>query len=435
MPYELPSKTPTPECQPATPSLEPAALLQTLLDHSPDLIYFLDRQGRLLRCSNAVAKFVGVSTREEVLGHTVAGFFSPEATAEIVRSVQQVIETGIPITQQRGSQVHPDGHVTWTLTTMAPWRDAAGNIVGVFGSAQDVTALKEAEDRLDRLNAQLRESSRQAGMAEVATSVLHNVGNVLNSVNVSATLVAEHLRQSKTDNLLKLSAMLEQHRADLAQYLSTDPRGQRIPRYLGTLAQQLDGARVTMLQEIEHLRKNLEHIHNIIAMQQAYARTPEFAEPVPVVQLIEDALQMCATSLGRHGSVVVREFQVSAELITDKHKVLQILINLLRNAAQSCGTSGRSDKQVIVRITAAHDSVSIAIIDNGVGIPTQNLTRIFNHGFTTRTDGHGFGLHSSALAAKELGGTLTAHSQGPGLGATFTLELPMNAISPTGSDT
>ena len=69
--------------------------------------------------------------------------------------------------------------------------------------------------------------------------------------------------------------------------------------------------------------------------------------------------------------------------------------------------------------------MKISYIDNGIGIPADNLTRIFGHGFTTRKEGHGFGLHSGALAAKELGGALTVESDGPGKGATFTLEFPI----------
>jgi signal transduction histidine kinase len=109
---------------------------------------------------------------------------------------------------------------------------------------------------------------------------------------------------------------------------------------------------------------------------------------------------------------------------TDKHKVMQILINLVRNAKFACVDSGRPDRQLTVRTTGDDRGLRIAIIDNGVGIPAENLARIFNHGFTTRKNGHGFGLHSGALAARELGGALTVHSAGPGQGATFTLELP-----------
>jgi C4-dicarboxylate-specific signal transduction histidine kinase len=108
--------------------------------------------------------------------------------------------------------------------------------------------------------------------------------------------------------------------------------------------------------------------------------------------------------------------------------VLQILVNLIRNAKYACDEAGRPDKRLSMRVTKGDELVRIAVRDNGIGIPPENLTRIFGHGFTTKKDGHGFGLHSGALAAKELGGSLTAHSDGVGRGATFTLELPLPTV-------
>ncbi len=131
--------------------------------------------------------------------------------------------------------------------------------------------------------------------------------------------------------------------------------------------------------------------------------------------------------LGQHGVEIIREFADVPPFNTDKHRVLQILVNLLRNAKHACQDSERTDKRLTVRITNEGDRIRVSVNDNGIGIPPENLTRIFNHGFTTKKDGHGFGLHSGALAATELGGSLTAHSDGAGCGATFTLELPVPA--------
>jgi signal transduction histidine kinase len=106
--------------------------------------------------------------------------------------------------------------------------------------------------------------------------------------------------------------------------------------------------------------------------------------------------------------------------------VLQILLNLTANAKHACVDAGREDGRVKVRVTNGDDRVRIAVCDNGVGISPENLKKVFKHGFTTRKKtGHGFGLHSGALIARELGGTLSAQSDGPGQGAVFTLELPL----------
>lgn len=160
-------------------------------------------------------------------------------------------------------------------------------------------------------------------------------------------------------------------------------------------------------------------------MQQSFAMVSGVAESIPLVEIVDDALRINASALTRHEVELVRDYQFKPILTIERHKLMQILVNLIRNAKYACDDGGRPDKKIIVRLTQHNDRLRIAVIDNGIGIPPENLTRIFAHGFTTRKEGHGFGLHSGALVAKELGGSLVAHSDGTGLGATFTIELPL----------
>jgi signal transduction histidine kinase len=263
-------------------------------------------------------------------------------------------------------------------------------------------------------------------MAEVATSVLHNVGNVLNSVNVSTTLVVDKVRGSKVTFVPKVGEMLQEHAVDLPAFLTSDPKGQKIPNYLTTLGKQLLSEQHQIVEELDHLRKNVEHIKEIVAMQQSYARVSGVAESVPLCELVEDAIRMNAGALNRHDIELVRDYAAQPVVTLERHKVMQVLVNLIRNAKFACDESGRTDKRMTIGVTAQHGRLEISVADNGVGIPPENLTRIFAHGFTTRKEGHGFGLHSGALVAKEMGGSLIAHSDGIGKGATFTLELPIN---------
>jgi signal transduction histidine kinase len=253
--------------------------------------------------------------------------------------------------------------------------------------------------------------------------VLHNVGNVLNSVNVSATIVMDSLKNSKAANLVRATALLGEHAADLGGFLTSDPKGKLLPDYLHRSAGHLVAEQGLILNEIGSLRKNIEHIKDIVSMQQSYAMVSGVAETVQLTDLVEDSLSMNAAALARHGIRVVRDFEDIPPLSVEKHKVLQILVNLIRNAKYACVEAAVTDKQLIVRVTRREQRVQISISDNGVGISAENLTRIFAHGFTTKKTGHGFGLHSGALAAKEMGGSLRVESPGPGRGATFTLEL------------
>jgi signal transduction histidine kinase len=294
----------------------------------------------------------------------------------------------------------------------------------------EIAERKRAEEELQQAQKQLMDASRQAGMAEVATGVLHNVGNVLNSVNVSATLIAERLGQSRTANLARAAAMLRDKNGQLADFLANDPKGKLLPAYIADLSQHLENERLEARAEIELLTRNIEHIKDIVAMQQTYARVSGLSEVLPVESLLEDALQLNIDSFNRHHIAVVREFDKVPPVTVDKHKALQILVNLLRNAKNAMEESGETARRLTLKTRRLNDgTVSISVVDTGVGIAPENLTRIFSHGFTTRKDGHGFGLHSAALAAQQMGGRLRAESEGPGHGAAFILELPLAAPS------
>ena len=288
----------------------------------------------------------------------------------------------------------------------------------------EIEDRKRIEAEMEKTHREMMAISRQAGMAEVATSVLHNVGNVLNSVNVSTSLIADKMRQSKTGNVVKVAALIREHEKDLGNYLANDPKGRQLPEYLVQLAEHLTQEQGLVLGEIGSLVNNVVHIKEIVAMQQSYAKTSGVLESFKAAELVEDALRMNSGAVSRHNITINREFGQTPAILTDKHKVLQILVNLIRNAKYACDDSGRTDKQITLKIWNGDGRVKISVVDNGVGIVPENLTRIFNHGFTTRKDGHGFGLHSGANAAKELGGKLMAFSEGSGRGATFTLELP-----------
>jgi len=289
-----------------------------------------------------------------------------------------------------------------------------------------VEAKEKALSDLSIAQTSLVAASRAAGMAEVATGVLHNVGNVLNSVNVSATLILDTLRESRTGNVLKIAQMMDSPPEDLAEFLIRDQKGQQIPKYLMSLGNALADEHDRLFSETKELAGRIEHIKEIVAMQQNYGRVSGISETVFPETLMEDALMLNQGALVRHNIVVKKEYEEMPAVTVDKHKVLQILLNFINNAKYACSDSGKTEKLIILGIFKGKgNTVCLSVTDNGIGIEPENLTRIFRHGFTTRKSGHGFGLHSGALAAKQLGGSLTVDSAGPGCGAAFTLVLPL----------
>ncbi len=292
--------------------------------------------------------------------------------------------------------------------------------------------VNERTSELETVHAQLLDTSRKAGMAEVATSVLHNVGNVLNSVNVSCSVISENVRRSRITSLHKATDLMKTHADNLGPFLTSDPVGRKLPEFFGRLCRRLTDEQDANLAELRSLDQNIEHIKNIVSMQQSHANnnSAKVHEALPMATLVEEAIRLTSSNrpIRATGALrIERHYGDTPVISVEKHKTLQILVNLLRNARDSLTASRRSDPRIDLRISTAPNirRILVSVTDNGIGIATENLTRIFAHGFTTKEGGHGFGLHSSVLAAQEMGGSLHVLSEGVNTGATFTLELPL----------
>jgi len=285
---------------------------------------------------------------------------------------------------------------------------------------------KQTQRELETVHQQLVVASRQAGMADVATGVLHNIGNVLTSVNITLQDLAEKLRQSRVNILRRLVEKLDAERPRLATYLTEDPAGRQVPDFLGKLEARLQEENQLYRADVESLVRHFSHVREIISTQQSAARLFGMTESLGADQLFEDALKLSAESFKRHALELRREFVPGAAVAGDRHKILQILVNLVKNAKDAVMASHRPDRRIIVRVAPAGDGhLALSVEDNGLGIAPEHLGRIFQHGFTTKKNGHGFGLHSCVLAAREMQGDLAVASPGVGLGAIFTLTLPI----------
>ncbi len=286
--------------------------------------------------------------------------------------------------------------------------------------------VEERTRELKDTHRQLVETARQVGRAEIATNVLHNVGNVLNSVHTSALLARERLGRLKLESLQRTTDLMDEHQGDLPTFLSQDERGRTVLPFLRELGKYMQGERREIDTLLGDVNRYTEHIGTIVNLQQRYARTPQqLFEPIELAELMEDALRINQAALGRHFVEVVRELEPLPPVVTERHKVLMILVNLISNAKYAMDTVPEAQRRLTVKLEwASTNRIRLSVRDNGVGIEPEMLTCIFQHGFTTRDDGHGFGLHSCALAAQELGGSLSVQSAGAGQGATFTLELP-----------
>lgn len=403
---------------------ESEAQLVSLIESTEDLVVSVDTQGRLIRFNSATRQFYQrLSQRTLERGEPLFPPDSPELHALWQQRFAQAL-AGQRLRVE--DSLSAPGHPITLETIINPIHGEEGQVVGLTLFGRDITERKEHERRLAEMHRSLLDVSRQAGMAEVATGVLHNVGNTLNGINVSAGLVVERLRGSRLGGLARVVELLEGNASRMSAFLTEDERGRQLPAYLVALSRQLLQERESLLGELGSLTASVEHIKAVVSMQQAHARYTGVLEQVPVPQLIDDALRLHALSFERLGIHVRREYAELPPVVVDRHRLLQILLNLLSNARHALLDSGQQEKQLAIRVGQREGRRWwIEVADNGVGIAPEHLARLFTQGFTTKAAGHGFGLHISVLAAQEMGGTLSATSPGRGQGATFTLELPL----------
>ncbi|MCE5341192.1 MAG: response regulator [Planctomycetaceae bacterium] len=294
---------------------------------------------------------------------------------------------------------------------------------------------QDSQKQLDQVNLQLEltykklmETAHRAGMAEVASGVLHNVGNLLNSVNVSAELAYEKVHRSELANIQKLAEMLKQNSGNLADYLTNDAGGKHIPEYLFEAASHSAKQKDEILDNLTSLIKNIEHVKAVVNSQRLYTQdNPK--DLVSLCDLIENSIQINNAGLEYYKIDVIREFQDLGKILIDKQRVLQILVSLIDNAQQALAESQNRPRLLMIRTAkTAENTIKIEISDNGTGIKPEDLSKIFSSGFTTKPTGHGFGLHSCKMAIDDMHGTISVQSLGNNRGAAFTLELPLTNI-------
>jgi NO-binding membrane sensor protein with MHYT domain/signal transduction histidine kinase len=372
----------------------------------------------------ASIKAAGLDPREHP-GALLASFYPEdvEALKAAVRAAlsedRETCAVRMRVSAASGATIHLQAHARL-------FRDETGRLRRLLGVSWDVTEQVRQEERRLELQLQVQEASRHAGMAEVATGVLHSVGNVLNSLGVSATLLQARLRESRVGNVERAAKLIGEQGSRLGEFFDSDPRGRELPGYLRQLGEHLVAENRTLCDEAQAVVTHVEHIGKIVAAQQTYARRGGSVEELDVAELIEHALVMhfsTSTEL-----TVRREHRGVGRVLVDRHKLLQILGNLLSNARDALRERTQGPRELIVRLRALPEGFfAIDVEDTGCGISAESMRRLFEFGFTTKKDGHGFGLHASANLAKEMGGELTARSAGVNRGACFTVRLPVAA--------
>ncbi|UCE49960.1 MAG: PAS domain S-box protein [Phycisphaerales bacterium] len=402
---------------------EKLQLIRNLVELSNDCIFAVEPQwGRFLDANKRACDILGYTRKELLSMMTMKDIEeSIKDDASWKRQVNQLkLDNDIV---QEGLYRCKDG-TTFAVETSLRFVTQE-NQDYIIAIARDITERRRTETKLKSAQEELLETAREVGQAEVATGVLHNAGNVLNSISVTAESIEKRVRNSKISCLSDVVKLLQDNVKELGRFMTVEERGKKIPALLANLSTELIDEQQRCLESLEALTKHVEHVGEIIQLQQSHSKAKDLLEATTVASVVEDTLEINAEVLERNGIKITKDISDLPTILLDRHKLLQIMTNLISNAAQALAESSRADKTVTIRTKEIETGrLKIEISDNGVGIPQENLTRIFEHGFTTREKGHGFGLHSTALSVGELNGSIVAHSDGPDKGATFTIELP-----------
>ncbi len=449
--------------------------VKAALDSLTDGVVMLDPSGSIVLANDTFCRFVQ-SPLHAILGTPLSRLsWSLASTAPKMAVLKHPWEQSIDQkTPHQGTRLsfQPAGEAPRTLSvTSMPILDEGANLRGVLVSFHDVTDIDRANARLhdaisqleesrtkvltqnrqleqtnetlqheieerkriqaerEELNQQLVESSRLVGMADVASTVLHNIGNVLTSVNVSVETIMKTLRQAPIGDVALVASMLHEHQHDLGAYVVNDPKGRQIPSYLSMLAEAVTQNQALVEKELGGLSRNIDHIRHVVSRQMDLARPGgAIHEPVHYQDLLEQALAIYRPALESLNCDIIQRYEDVPDGLCDRHQALQILVNLISNAKNAIEAAPGRAHQLTLRVMPAPQRPGFGrfqITDSGVGIAPEHLSRLFTQGFTTRPDGHGIGLHSAALAAKKLGGELRGQSDGPGHGATFLFDFPL----------
>ncbi len=391
---------------------------RSLLENSPDYIINIDRDFKIQYINRTAPGLSLVRTKQADL----FDYLMPEHHETFKQKIQQTFRTG------SGDKIETKvknvyGIVFWyEIRLVAVKKDY--QVREVMLIATDITKRKKAEDELSQAQKELIEKAHQAGMADVASSTLHNVGNLLNSVKTSSRILFELSAESNIEDLLKANAMLKENMGSIETFITSDPNGIKLLKYYLQLGNSLAEEQNKITKHSKRMLELISLIENVMVAQRNYAGVSSLSDKYDIAEIIDDALAINEAALKAGNVNVIKEYIITPTLIVQKAKLMHILINLIKNAIEAMAKTPRQQRNLTVVIRGHSGIVQIAVSDNGEGISSDKLGKVFNSNYSTKIEGHGFGLHSSAIYMSEMGAKIWAESDGEGKGATFVLQFP-----------
>lgn len=387
--------------------------LRSILDSAPDAMLIVQQDGRILMANNTVTTLLGYE-KGDVIGVGIPTLIPELLDFPYYEKSNNLVE--LQINNKYGSKVDVEISHSSIKT---------GDNHFLLVVIRDISARKASEEEINQLNQKMLITSRQAGMADVAISVLHNVGNILNSINVSLVRMREFFPESNIHKLKPLSLAIIEYLN--SNNLQGDKKGALISRYLSELSELIEKESRALFEEILHVMKQFEHIRDVVTLQMDIAGVSELRERVDISEIVDQAIHMIFTESDYKKICIKNNIIKNITFVTQKQKLLQVLINIIKNAKEAVIEKDSDNKEISISVSHEDDKslLKIQIEDNGIGIKKNSIDSVFSMGFTTKSKGHGYGLHSSAIIVREIGGELSVDSKGENRGAVFTIKIPL----------
>ncbi len=284
--------------------------------------------------------------------------------------------------------------------------------------------VRKRTAELEKIHSKLLESAHQAGMAQIATEVLHNIGNILTSVKTSIHLMLQAEKTTSISGLIKANALLRENIYNLEEFIVNNPKGKKLLEYYLAIEDGIILEYNTYQAHLSRLNEKVGVIEDVVCVQQNYADAVALTDKYNLSKIVNDAVTMQAEALANQNIEIIKIFEDIPDVLIQKNKTIHIIISLLQNAKESIIEENTGERIITISMYHKDNHVYLKNHDTGKGILPENLEKIFAHGFTTRKDQYGFGLHTAANYMAEMGGKISAESKGEGKGATFILKFP-----------
>ncbi len=405
-------------------NITPEFASQNIISTMQEGLLLLDKNGRIIDSNEAFCTMVGIE-KNELTNLPFERFLNQDTRSKVFP------ENGFTdweISNQQLELTNPQGQkLTLNISGSAIHNYRRGK-AGFILAITDFTEFENAREKLKEQQQQMANMAHQAGMAEIASNIMHNIGNVLNSIHVSSEHISSILNRSKINELAQINQLLKANKEALALFLTRDSKGKLIPEYFNQVADTLEQDHRELEKESERMVQKINLIGEAIELQQGQSRPGSFYESVMIGGFLEDILKIMRPGFSKNGVTVSVKNNLEESMVIDipKNKMFNVLLNIIKNAYESVKENDTDNRLIDINIFSPKpEFIQFDISDNGSGIAPENLESLFNFGFTTKKRGNGFGLHYCANAMQEMGGFISAKSDGLNKGALFSITIPV----------